>query len=116
VYTIWDVYPHADFITYPSTFEGFGNAFLEAIYFKRPIAVNIYSVYATDIKPKGFKVVELDDYITDSSIRLTRQILANPDMARDLVEHNYRLGKDFYSYKLLRNKLNILIANAFGAY
>jgi len=116
VYTIWDVYPHADFITYPSTFEGFGNAFLEAIYFKRPIAVNIYSVYATDIKPKGFKVVELDDYITDSSIRLTKQILANPEMARDLVEHNYRLGKDYYSYKLLRNKLSILISNAFGAY
>jgi glycosyltransferase involved in cell wall biosynthesis len=116
IYTIWDVYPHADFVMYPSTIEGFGNAFLETIYFKRPIAVNIYSVYAIDIKPKGFKVVELDDYITDSSIRLTRQIIANPDMARDLVEHNYKLGTDFYSYKILRNKLRILIANAFGAY
>jgi glycosyltransferase involved in cell wall biosynthesis len=114
VYPIWDVYPRADFITYPSTFEGFGNAFLETIYFRRPIAVNIYSVYATDIKPKGFKVVELDDYITDSSIRLTRQILANPNMTEELVEHNYNLGKYYYSYTILRKKLSILMSNAFG--
>jgi glycosyltransferase involved in cell wall biosynthesis len=114
IYTIWDIYPHADLVTYPSTYEGFGNAFLETIYFKRPIAVNIYSVYATDIKPKGFKVIELDDYITDSSIRLTRQILASPEKTSDLVEHNYRLGKRFYSYRVLRDKLNILFSESFG--
>ena len=115
IYTIWDVYPSADLVTYPSTFEGFGNAFLETLYFKRPIAVNIYSVYAIDIKPKGFKVIELDDYITDSSIRLTRQILANPKMAEELVEHNYNLGKRYYSYRMLRKKLSILLSESFGA-
>jgi glycosyltransferase involved in cell wall biosynthesis len=31
IYTLFDVYPHADLVTYPSTYEGFGNAFLEAI-------------------------------------------------------------------------------------
>ncbi len=115
IYTIWDVYPHADLVTYPSTFEGFGNAFLETLYFKRPIAVNIYSVYASDIKPKGFKVIELDDYITDSSLRLTRQILANPGLTEELVEHNYDLGKKHYSYGILRKKLNILLSESFGA-
>lgn len=115
IYTIWDIYPHADLVTYPSTFEGFGNAFLETLYFKRPIAVNIYSVYAIDIKPKGFKVIELDDYITDSSIRLTRQILANPKMSEELVEYNYRLGKRYYSFRVLKNKLSILLAESFGS-
>ena len=102
-------------MTYPSPFERFGNAFLETLYFKRPIAVNIYSVYAIDIKPKGFKVIELDDYITDSSIRLTRQILANPKMTEELVEHNYNLGKRYYSYRMLRKKLSILLSESFGA-
>ena len=37
-YSLWDIYPHADFITYPSLLEGFGNAFLEAIYFKKPFS------------------------------------------------------------------------------
>ncbi len=115
IYTIWDIYPHADLVTYPSTFEGFGNAFLETLYFKRPIAVNIYSVYAVDIKPKGFKVIELDDYITDSSIRLTRQILANPKMSEELVEYNYRLAKRYYSFRVLKNKLSILLAESFGS-
>ncbi len=115
IYTMWDIYPHADLVTYPSTFEGFGNAFLETLYFKRPIAVNIYSVYAVDIKPKGFKVIELDDYITDSSLRLTRQILASPDLTRELVEHNYNLGKRHYSYRILKKKLSILLSESFGA-
>lgn len=115
IYTIWDLYPKADFVTYPSTFEGFGNAFLETIYFKRPIAVNIYSVYAMDIKPKGFKVVELDDYVTDSSIRLTQQILANPSTARELVEHNYNLGKRYYSYRTLRRRLTMMLTQCFGS-
>lgn len=30
IYTLYDVYPHADLVTYPSHYEGFGNAFLEA--------------------------------------------------------------------------------------
>jgi len=46
IYKLEDVYPHADLVTYPSTFEGFGNAFLEAIYYCRPIVVNTYSIYA----------------------------------------------------------------------
>lgn len=114
IYPIWDVYPHADFVTYPSTFEGFGNAFLESIYFKKPIAVNIYSVYAIDIKPKGFKVVELDDYVSESALRLTRQILADPKLTKELVEHNYRLGERYYSYKLLRKRLSALLSECFG--
>jgi glycosyltransferase involved in cell wall biosynthesis len=114
IYTIEDIYPHADFVTYPSTFEGFGNAFLEAIYFKKPIAVNLYSVYSVDIKPKGFKVVELEDYVTESAIRLTTQLLDNPNLRRELVEHNYNLGKKYYSYRLLKKKLSTLVSESFG--
>jgi glycosyltransferase involved in cell wall biosynthesis len=114
IYTIQDVYPHADFVTYPSTFEGFGNAFLEALYFKKPIAINLYPVYSVDIKPKGFKVVELEDYVTESAIRLTNQLLDNPKLAQDLVEHNYSLGKRYYSYRLLRKKLSTLLSECFG--
>ena len=45
MYTLWDIYPHADFVTYPSLYEGFGNALLEAFYFKKPIMTNRYSIY-----------------------------------------------------------------------
>ena len=58
IYALGDVYPQADLVTYPSSIEGFGNAFLEAVYYKRPLVVNNYSIYEADIKPKGFEVIE----------------------------------------------------------
>ena len=102
IYTLDDVYPYADLVTYPSTFEGFGNAFLEAIYFQKPIVVNTYSIYTKDIKPKGFSVIELDGYVTESAVEKTRQILTDPELQRDMVDLNYELGKKYFSYKILR--------------
>jgi glycosyltransferase involved in cell wall biosynthesis len=58
--SLWDVYPHADFITYPSLYEGFGNAFLEAIYFKKPLLINRYAIFVRDIEPKGFDLITMD--------------------------------------------------------
>src|SRR6266545_356215 len=55
VYTLGDVYPYADLVTFPSLLEGFGNAFLEAVYYRRPILINNYTIYSIDIKPKGFQ-------------------------------------------------------------
>ena len=56
VYTLWDIYPYAALVTYPSLYEGFGNAFLESVYFKVPMLVNRYAIFHRDIEPKGFKV------------------------------------------------------------
>jgi glycosyltransferase involved in cell wall biosynthesis len=109
VYTLEDIYPHADLVTYPSDFEGFGNAFLEAIYFCRPIVVNTYSIYTIDIKPKGFSVIEIDGYVTDEAVRKTKKILTDPKLRRKMVTHNYEIAKKFYSYSVLEGKLKNLI-------
>ena len=114
IYTPEDLYHNADLVTYPSNFEGFGNAFLEAVYFRRPIVVNNYSVYAIDIKPKGFKVIELDDYVDSKALQLTKKVLQDPLLAKQMVEHNYELGKRYYSYSILRQKLKVLLSNCFG--
>jgi glycosyltransferase involved in cell wall biosynthesis len=105
IYTLEDLYPYADLITYPSTFEGFGNAFLEAIYFRKPIVVNAYSIYTKDIKPKGFSVIEIDGFVTSQAVEKARQILANPDLCQAMVDHNYELGKKFFSYAVLHQGL-----------
>lgn len=105
IYTLEDVYPYADLVTYPSTFEGFGNAFLETIYFKKPIVVNNYSIYIKDIKPKGFSVVEIDGYVTEKAVEETKQILDNPALCRQMVDHNYELGKRYFSYTVLERIL-----------
>jgi glycosyltransferase involved in cell wall biosynthesis len=112
IYTLEDIYPHADLVTYPSTFEGFGNAFLEAVYFKKPIVVNKYSIYAYDIKPKGFLTIELDGYVTEDAVRMTRKVLENPDLRKNMVDKNYDIAKRAYSYSAIRRKLRNLIYDA----
>ena len=105
IYTLKDVYPYADLVTYPSTFEGFGNAFLETIYFKKPIVVNNYSIYIKDIKPKGFSAVEIDGYVTEKAVEQTKQILDDPALCQKMVDHNYELGKQYFSYTVLERIL-----------
>lgn len=114
IYTLHDIYPHADLVTYPSSFEGFGNAFLEAVYFKKPIVVNTYSIYAMDIKPKGFSVIELDGYVTEKAVQETRRVLENPDLCSRLVAHNYEIARNHYSYSVLDQELSGLIRKATG--
>jgi len=114
IYTLWDVYPYADLITYPSDLEGFGNAFLEAIYFRRPIVVNNYSIFAIDIKPRGFRVIEFDGYISEETVDHARLVLQDAALAQEMGDHNYRLARQHYSYTMLERRLQTLLAECFG--
>lgn len=114
VYTLQDVYPQASLVTYPSDFEGFGNAFLESLYFRRPILVNNYSIYNFDIRPKGFKVIEFDGFITQDTVNTARDVLLNPDKAAEIGEYNYNLARRHFSYTMLERRLHTIISEIFG--
>lgn len=114
IYSLADVYPQADLITYPSSNEGFGNAFLEAIYYKRPLVVNNYSIFEADIKPKGFQVIEFDGFISDKTIEDTRYVLTHPEQTRQKCEFNYELALRYYSYTMLTRRLGLLLSDCFG--
>jgi glycosyltransferase involved in cell wall biosynthesis len=114
VYTLWDAYQHADMVTYPSTIEGFGNAFLEAIYFHKPIVVNNYSNFSTDIKPKGFQVIEFDGYITDDTVRQVEKVLVNSSLAQEMAEQNYCIARRHYSFSMLERRLHMMLMDCFG--
>lgn len=114
IYTLGDVYPHADLVTYPSAIEGFGNAFLEALYYQRPLVVNNYSIYEVDIKPKGFQVIEFDGYISEHTLERARHVLTHPAEALQQAEHNYALARRYYSFTMLERRLGLLLADCFG--
>lgn len=114
IYTLHDIYPHADLVTYPSNFEGFGNAFLEAVYYRKPVVVNAYSNYAADIKPKGFEVVELNGYVTSRAVAETRKLLTDQDYCRRMVEHNYEVASMHFSYSVLAQELRPLVRKTTG--
>ncbi len=114
VYTLWDLYPHADLVTYPSLYEGFGNAFLEAIYFRVPVIINRYAIFARDIEPKRFKVPVMESFITKDIVREVRRQLEDPHYRREVVEHNYLVASRFYSFSILRRALRTIIGNITG--
>lgn len=114
IYTLADVYPHADLVTYPSHYEGFGNAFLEAVYYRKPVLVNTYTVYARDIDPLGFKTIEMTQLVTNQVVEQTREILHNAALREEWSTTNYELGLKYFSYAVARRKLAARLANLYG--
>ncbi len=98
-YTAWDAYAEADLIAYPSAVEGFGNAFLEAVYFKKPVFCNRYPVFRTDIEPLGFKVGLMDGYLTEEVVTEVRRQLHDAEYREHVVEHNYDTARAAFSYE-----------------
>ena len=92
VYTLWDLYHHADFVTYPSIYEGFGNALLEAIYFRKPVLINRYSIFIRDIEPKGFRLLTMDGFVTPSLARRVKQVLEDQKLRQEIVGPQLRGG------------------------
>jgi mannosylglucosylglycerate synthase len=113
-FSLADCYAAADLVTYPSLEEGFGNAFLEAVYHGRPLVVNKYLVYAVDIEPKGFRVVAFEDFQTDDTVRQAEQVMADPALAQAWAETNYALGRQHYSYAVLEQQLRRLVGELLG--
>jgi glycosyltransferase involved in cell wall biosynthesis len=114
IYSLYDVYPYADLVTFPSDIEGFGNALLESIYFYKPVVVNHYLVYLTDIKPKGFRMVEIPGYVTDEAVAQTQKILQKPQLRERMVVGNYELAKRYFSFPFLERKLLTLLVDCMG--
>jgi glycosyltransferase involved in cell wall biosynthesis len=116
-YSLSDAYAQATACTYFSTYEGFGNAFVEAVLAKRPVFVNDYKpVFWPDIGSKGFRTVMLEDNdLNDKALEEMKEIIYNKDLATEIAEHNYVLGKKYFSYDTLREKLEELIGKAIKA-
>ncbi len=113
-YSLWDVYPYADFITFPSLYEGFGNAFLEGIYFKKPILINRYATFVRDIEPLGFDLAVMDGYLSRKTVDMVVELLGSAQRTKKMVDNNYRIAADHYSYSVLRSHLTAILKMFFG--
>lgn len=114
-YSLWDVYAHADLITYPSVLEGWGNQFLEAVFAKKPIVVYEYPVYETDIKKHGFSVISLGNKHLVSSnglLLVSKKVLEQAAQAvipyltdaqfrKQVVDNNEKIARHRFSFETL---------------
>jgi len=124
IYSLWDTYVFADFVTYPSLWEGWGNQFLEALRARLPIVLFEYPVYQKDIGSKGFKIVSLGADIqgVDQAglVQVSPEVieraadeavvlLTDRQFRHKTVEHNFRVGQTHYSLDALRKYLDQLL-------
>lgn len=91
-------YAAADLVCFPSFYEGYGNALVEAVYYGSPVMVNRYPVFESDIAPLGLHVVELDGAVTDETVAAVVRVLQGGESVESAVEANFRLGLANLSY------------------
>lgn len=115
IYSLWDAYVHADLVTYPSLFEGWGNQFIEAVFARRPVVLFEYPVFKEDIKNEGYAYVSLGDkyHIGDNGLakiddeQLIKSVneiiymLTGPSNTPFILENNSTIGELYHGYKVL---------------
>lgn len=116
IYSIWDTYVFADLITYPSLLEGWGNQFIEAIYFKKPIILFEYPVFTADIKKEGYDIISLGNRIKGrndlglatisnnklkAAVKNTIRILTSEETPI-MLQYNYDIGSRLHGYSVLK--------------
>jgi len=117
LFTNRDVLVNADFVTYLPIWEGFGNALLETVAARVPLAVTTYLVYKTDIMNRGLECVEIrDDYdekgrlvIPDSSLEQIHQVLFEPGIREMMTENSFRAMKQEFSMDVLKQRLDKIL-------
>jgi glycosyltransferase involved in cell wall biosynthesis len=129
IYSLWDAYAVADFVSYPSLWEGWGNQFLEAVRARLPILLFEYPVYHSDIAEKGFEVVSLgaelqgrdpaglaqaDPELIQDAAQQAVSLLTDARRRQATVEHNFQIGQKHYSMDALRTYLRPLLAGTIG--
>lgn len=109
IYTLWDAFISSDFVTYPSQIEGFGNQYIESVYFKKPVIITPYPVYKSDINPLGFKSIEITPSLSERDVEKVNNFLNDPNKVKEMVESNFELGKKHFSYEATEAKIKNLI-------
>ncbi len=96
---LWDIYPHADRVTCASLYEGFGNALLEAIYFRRPIVANRYPVNNADIKPLGFEFIEINGFVSPDAVQIAGEAISDPASFLSVTKKTTQLAENTFHSK-----------------
>jgi hypothetical protein len=127
-YSLWDTYVHADFVTYPSLWEGWGNQFIEAVFARLPVVVYEYPVWRSDLGPVGFDVISLgaehkvgagglavvpEARLEAAAVRLVA-LLRDEERRFAVTSRNVDLGRRHFSMAALRSLVGPLVGAALG--
>jgi glycosyltransferase involved in cell wall biosynthesis len=106
-----DAYDAADIVCYPSSIEGFGNAVVETMLYRKALVINRYPVYRRDIARTGVRFLEFDGRITNELVDEVVACIGDPGLYAEAVENNYEVGLQHFSYDVLRERVLPLFAH-----
>jgi glycosyltransferase involved in cell wall biosynthesis len=104
-----DAYAAADLVCFPSRYEGFGNAILEAFFHRRPVFVNRYSAYVNDIAPTGVQCIEVDQKLDPVAVDEVQRLLDEPNTWKKAIDDNYEVCLEHFSYRVIRERVLPLV-------
>jgi glycosyltransferase involved in cell wall biosynthesis len=100
-----DAYAAADLVTFPSTWEGFGNPVVESAVHGKPLAIGHYPV-AAELAGFGFRWLDVDDHAA------VKAWLDRPDAA--WLDHNRAVARRWFSLDALDRALAALLDDVMG--
>jgi glycosyltransferase involved in cell wall biosynthesis len=100
-----DAYAAADVVTFPSTWEGFGNPVVESAVHGKPLAIGTYPV-AAELAGFGFRWLDAADHAA------VRHWLDRPDPA--WLEHNRAVARRWFSFDTLDRAVADLLDDVVG--
>lgn len=127
VFSLWDSYVWADFVTYPSQWEGWGNQFVEAVFARLPVVIFEYPVWQSDLKKAGFEVVSLGNTVSgvarDGLVRVDQRriedaateivgLLRDRGRVERMVSHNFAVARKHFSLDVLERLVRGLLHDA----
>jgi hypothetical protein len=105
-FTIADVYAAGDIIVLSSIWEGFGNASIESVAYRKPLARRRYPVME-EIERNGLRFFDLD------AIEALEKFVERPDT--ELLEENVVAAKAAYDISLLPGRLDVVLRHVSSA-
>lgn len=123
-YDFWDFYNIADFVTYPSIKEGWGNQFLELVAARKLGIIFEYPVFSSDIKPlrtkqvilakkynrdKKDKRVKVDKQDMEKAVKQFKRYIKDPQNLKKTLDNNLKIVRKHHDLAALERHLKKIV-------
>jgi hypothetical protein len=82
---------------------------IEAIYHRCPVITPIHNITQWELRERGFQLLWLDSHPDREAVELLAQTYNDPKKLEEMVEHNFSLGKRYFSQDILHQKFSELL-------
>jgi hypothetical protein len=76
--------------------------------------INRYANFVRDIEPLGFDLAVMDGFLSKKTVQSVINIIESSQRRKKMVNGNYTIAAQHYSYSVLRNQLSAIMKSFFA--